>query len=110
MTVAEGGIRSPMVIAGPGIEGGRMVGAFTYVTDIMPTILEIAGIEHPTEIEGRQVEPMRGRSLTGILSGTTDAVYSGEDVIAGELPKCNTKFVSENVQMASQAVLPDYTK
>ncbi len=85
MTVAEGGIRSPLLIAGPGVEGGRVVTAFSYVTDIMPTILEMAGVEHPNEFEGRTVEPLRGRSLTGVLSGTSTGVYGATDLVGGEM-------------------------
>ena len=84
-TVAEGGIRSPMLVAGPGVAGGRTVSAFSYITDIMPTLLEMAGIDHPTEFEGRAVEPMRGHSLIGILSGASEEVYSANDLIAGEM-------------------------
>jgi arylsulfatase len=85
MTVAEGGIRSPLLVAGPGVEGGRTVAAFSYVTDIMPTILDIAGVEHPKEFEGRTVGPMRGRSLTGVLSGASSRVYDADDLMGGEL-------------------------
>lgn len=28
-------------------EGGRLVTAFSYVTDIMPNLLEMAGVERP---------------------------------------------------------------
>jgi arylsulfatase len=56
MTVAEGGTRSPLMIAGPGVKGGRQVDGFFYVTDIMPTILEMAGVEHPKEFQGRKID------------------------------------------------------
>jgi len=85
MTVSEGGIRSPLLIAGPGVKGGRTVKAFSYVTDIMPTILEFAGVEHPSEFEGRTVEPMHGRSLSGVLSGVSTKVYEADDLIGGEM-------------------------
>jgi arylsulfatase len=85
MTVAEGGIRTPLLVAGPGIRGGRQVDAFTYVTDVMPTILEMAGVEYPSGWRGRRVEPMRGRSIAGILSGTQDRVYTANDIVGGEM-------------------------
>ena len=85
MTVGEGGIRSPLLIAGPGIDSGRQVAAFAYVWDIMPTILEMVGIEHPGEFRGRKVEPMRGRSLEGLLTGTKKAVYNDTEFICGEM-------------------------
>jgi arylsulfatase len=85
MTVSEGGIRSPLLVTGPGVEGGRIVPAFSYVTDIMPTLLEMAGVEHPTEYEGSTVEPMRGRSLAGVLSGTSTEVYGADALVGGEM-------------------------
>jgi len=85
MTVGEGGIRCPLLIAGPGVEGGRQVDAFAYVWDLMPTILELAGIPHPGEYQGRQVERMRGRSLQGVLTGSTNTVYGENDFVGGEM-------------------------
>ncbi len=85
MTVGEGGIRSPLLIYGPGIKGGRQVGAFAYATDIMPTILELAGLDHPAEFRGRKIEPMRGRSMRGLLDGTKEAIYSSKEFVGGEM-------------------------
>jgi len=69
-TVGEGGIRSPMLIPGPGVKGGRQVDAFAYIWNIMPTILELADVPHPEKYQGRQVVAMRGKSLSGVLTGT----------------------------------------
>jgi arylsulfatase len=85
MTVGEGGIRVPLLIAGPGITAGQQSDAFAYVWDIMPTILEIAGVEYPTEFEGRNVEPMRGRSVFGLLNGTDQTIYGEDEFIGGEM-------------------------
>jgi len=67
------------------IKGQRQVGAFTYVTDIMPTMLEMAKLKHPKKYGGREVAPMRGRSITGILSGDVKEVYSPDESIGGEM-------------------------
>jgi arylsulfatase len=85
MTVAEGGIRVPMIIAGPEVKGGRQVKAFAYVWDIMPTILELTGIQHPKRYQGRQVERMRGKSLNGLLTGAAKVVYPANEFVGGEL-------------------------
>ena len=85
ITVGEGGIRTPLLIGGPGVKGGRQVNAFSYVWDVMPTILELTGIQHPKKYQGRQVERMRGKSLNGLLTGSTKAVYDAEDFVGGEL-------------------------
>ena len=85
MTVGEGGIRSPMIVTGPGVKGNRRVDAFTYVTDIMPTLLDLAGVEYPTRFNGVSVEPMRGRPLTGLLDGSREAIYAPDEFVAGEM-------------------------
>jgi len=85
LTVGEGGIRTPLIISGPGVEGARQIDSFAYVWDIMPTILEIAGVEHPEDFEGRSVEPMRGRSLVGVTFGSQAEPYSADALIGGEM-------------------------
>ena len=85
LTVGEGGIRTPLIMAGPGIKGIRQVDSFAYVTDIMPTILELAQLEHPLNYRGRNVEPMRGMSLAGVTSGTRQATYAKDAFIGGEM-------------------------
>jgi arylsulfatase len=67
---AEGGIRAPFLVKLPGEtpNAGTMSHSFFHVRDIMPTILEIAGIEHPREINGHRVVPMHGTSMND-LSG-----------------------------------------
>jgi arylsulfatase len=85
MTVSEGGIRTPMLVAGPGVRGDRQVNAFCYVTEIMPTLLELAGVEKPDMYKRKKVAPMRGRSMTGVLAGTSNSIYRDDEIIAGEL-------------------------
>jgi len=84
-TVSEGGIRSPLLIAGPGIQGGRRSDAFAYVTDLMPTLLEMATAQYPAEFEGRKIEPLRGRSLRALLDGSQEAIYGSDDFVGGEM-------------------------
>jgi len=105
MTVGEGGIRVPLVIAGPGVKGGRQVNSFSYVWDVMPTILELAGVSHPEQYQGRQVERMRGKSLKGVLNGTTQEVYAEEDFVGGEMQ--NGKWMRQGNYKAI-SVAPPY--
>ena len=54
--VAEGGIRSPLIMAGPGVEKpSTRSGAFSHVMDIAATILEASQTSHPgTSYKGRK--------------------------------------------------------
>jgi arylsulfatase len=85
MTVGEGGIRVPLLVSGPGINQGARSDAFTYVWDVLPTLLDAAGMEFPAEIQGRVVEAPRGRSMLGLLNGTQDALYGEEEFVGGEM-------------------------
>jgi len=85
ITSGEGGIRSPLIIAGPGVSNGRQIDAFVYITDIMPTILEMTKLKHPRKYAGREVVPMLGRSVEGVLSGKADMVYGPDDPVGGEM-------------------------
>lgn len=40
----------------------------------MPTISEPAGVDYPDGYEGRDIEPMRGRSMVGQLDGSRQTV------------------------------------
>jgi arylsulfatase len=85
LTPGEGGIRSPMIIEGPGVKGQRQVDTFAYITDIMPTMLEMAKLEHPEKYRGREVAPLRGRSMTGVLSGDETDLYSHDEPVGAEM-------------------------
>ena len=84
---AEGGIRAPLIVKlpGPMANAGTMNHSFVHVRDIMPTILQAAGIEPVTEIAGRSVHPIQGKSILEFLQGTTETPYPGADEVGYEL-------------------------
>ncbi|MEO1291524.1 MAG: arylsulfatase [Pseudomonadota bacterium] len=43
---SEGGLRVPLVIAGPGVEANGIQHAPVHVADLMPTLLDAAGVEY----------------------------------------------------------------
>ncbi|MGI9330626.1 MAG: arylsulfatase, partial [Gammaproteobacteria bacterium] len=59
--------------------------AFTYVWDIMPTILDIAEVEYPAELQGRELAAPRGRSMLGLLNGTKERIYDEQEFVGGEM-------------------------
>jgi arylsulfatase len=78
----QGGIRSPMIVRLPGemAGGGEWSRAFLHVTDILPTLLELAGASYPETRDGRPIERPIGRSMLPILSGARDDIRNGEGV------------------------------
>lgn len=57
-TTAEGGVRVPLVIAGPGFPQGQIHTTPTFITDIAPTMLELAGVAPPGDLDGRSLGPL----------------------------------------------------
>ena len=104
MTVGEGGIRTPLIISGPGILAGKTYRNFAYVTDIMPTILEMTGLKHPDTYQGNKVMPMSGKSLVPVLQGESESVYRNDEYVAGEMG--NGKWVRKGNYKAVMVVKP----
>jgi arylsulfatase len=73
----EGGIHVPAFASFPGrIAAGTRNDVIGTVMDVMPTFLELAGVQHPApNYQGRTVEPMQGRSLLPSLTGTGELRY-----------------------------------
>lgn len=66
---AEGGLRVPFVIAGPGIAPGTSIATPSFVTDVTPTLLDLAGVR----ADGGMA--MTGRTLRPVISGQVARAY-----------------------------------
>ena len=71
--------RVPLILAGPGLEAGRVADAHVPGVDLMPTVLELAGVDVGTVGEGHSLAPyLRGESYSrlvyaeGMLYGNTE--------------------------------------
>jgi arylsulfatase len=84
--MSEGGIRVPLIVAGPGVvRKGQIKQAFTHVMDIAPTLLEVAGASHPKKHQGRKVLPMLGKSMKPFLEGKKETVRNDSEAVGWEL-------------------------
>ena len=84
--VAEGGIREPLIISGPGVKRvGETHNVLTHVIDITPTILDIAGVKQPTTYKGRPILPPQGTSMVPFLAGKQDFVHPPTEPLAWAL-------------------------
>jgi arylsulfatase/uncharacterized sulfatase len=83
----EGGLRVPLIVAGvPDIRANAVSSAFTHVTDIAPTLLELAGIPQPDgQYQGKPVEKMIGHSLLPLLQGSAERTYPADQPVGYEL-------------------------
>jgi len=71
----EGGIRAPLIMAGPGIAPSR-IHSPAMVTDVTPTLMDM--IDLGPAVQG--YIPMTGRSLLPVINGETQSVYGDDDI------------------------------
>lgn len=76
----EGGIRVPLIMAGPGI-APQQVTSPAMITDITPTVLDWLEVD-PTASTGK---PITGRSLFPVLSGEAQSAYGPDEARAVEV-------------------------
>lgn len=76
----EGGIRVPLIMAGPGI-APRRIDSPAMVTDIAPTLLEWVDVD----TDALPGKAMTGRSLLPVLGGKAESVYRADEARAVEV-------------------------
>jgi len=74
----EGGIRVPLVAAGPGITASGIIDAPVHVADLLPTLLEAAGMPF-------NPDAFYGRSALSLLSGAADQTRDEDDAFGFEV-------------------------
>ncbi len=86
-SMAEGGVRAAAIAShGSLAEPGGISPAYLTMQDVMPTLLEIASVEHPGESYGnRPVLPLRGKSFLNHLRGAEDTVHGPTEAVGWEL-------------------------
>jgi arylsulfatase len=80
-SASEGGVRAPFIISYPkAILIGQRTEAFASVLDVVPTLLQFAGVKpSPTSV------PLSGRTMTSLLLGESQRVYPSDVSISQEL-------------------------
>ncbi len=78
-TMYEEPLKVPFLIRWPGVtEAGSASGDFVRLVDLMPTILEAAGVPVPEGIDGRSVRPVCGGTTPQDWPRSTYCEYAGE--------------------------------
>ena len=77
---------TPLVVRWPAVitQTGSLVPDVGHVIDVMPTCLDVAGGEYPTDFNGRKPLPLEGKSLAPILRGES---REDHDVLCWNLPQ-----------------------
>jgi arylsulfatase A-like enzyme len=83
----EGGLRVPLIVSGaPGMAADRTFSALAHVNDIVPTLLEVAGIQpHDGTYRGQNVERMAGHSMLPLMRGQAASIRPADEPLGYEL-------------------------
>ena len=93
----EGALRVPFIARLPGkIAPGTSTRTFGFVKDIVPTLLEIAGIENQAALEqDKEIHPPTGKSMWSALTGKSAVVHADTETIGYELAGSSAIFRGE---------------
>ncbi len=108
----EGGIRVPLIISGiSGIPAARkqsVQNSLTHVSDIVPTLLDLAGVQHPgTSYKGQTIYPLTGHSLLPIIQGKATRVRGPDEVLGYELSGNRAVFKGDYKLLSNLAPVGD---
>ena len=71
----ESSVRVPLVVRGPGFEGGNRVDRPVSLVDLPPTLLDAAGIDVPTSMVGNSVVGLVAAERSSDHPAWTDNVF-----------------------------------
>ena len=81
----EGGIRVSAFASGKGVVGNRIARGNLSVTDIAPTLLDLAGLTQPASFKGHAILPFEGHSLVPVLAEKAVEVRAPGEPVGTEL-------------------------
>ncbi len=66
-------VRVPFMVVGPGIPKGKKIDGRIYLQDVMPSTLELAGVDKPDHVQFKSVMPI----IEGKRERNYNAIYGG---------------------------------
>ena len=108
----EGGIRVPLIISGVPSkrkdDKPRIHHSLTHVNDIVPTLLDLAQVQHPgSSYKGQSIYPLSGHSLLPVISGNAIRVRSPDEILGYELSGNSALFKGDYKLVSNLAPVGD---
>ena len=66
-------VRVPLMVIGPNVPKNKKIDTPVYLQDIMPSTLELAGVENPKQVQFKSLMPL----VSGKSKSSYDAIYGG---------------------------------
>lgn len=88
----EGGVRTPLIVSGKNIPSGERTNSFCFITDIVPTILELVGMEPRSN---NLYAPITGKSLLPHIQDSDIPVYDENEGVGLEVANSSAYYLGE---------------
>jgi len=88
----EGGVRTPLIISGNKIPSGQRTNTFCFITDIVPTILELVGKEPRSN---KIYAPITGKSLLPHMQNSSIPVYNENEGVGLEVANSSAYYLGD---------------
>ncbi|REJ67207.1 MAG: iduronate sulfatase [Planctomycetota bacterium] len=76
----ETSMHAPLIVAAPGIEGGRQTAGLTEFIDIYPSLCQLAGLPLPEHLEGRSFVPLMREPERAWKAAAIGRYYGGDTI------------------------------
>ncbi|MBL7153031.1 MAG: sulfatase [Phycisphaerae bacterium] len=76
----ETSLHSPLIVSGPGIEGGIKSNALTEYLDIYPSLCELCGLPAPGHLEGKSFVPLLKKPNLAWKEAVYSRYFNGDSV------------------------------
>lgn len=104
----EGGIRVPLIISGVPTQANSIKHSLTHVSDVVPTLLDLAGVQHPgTSYKGQTIYPLTGHSLMPVIKGAATRVRGPDEILGYELSGNRAVFKGDYKLLSNLAPVGD---
>ncbi len=88
----EGGVRTPLIISGKNIPNEQRTNSFCFITDIVPTILELVGMEPRSN---KLYAPITGKSLLPHIQDLSIPVYDENEGVGLEVANSSAYYLGD---------------
>ncbi|MCK4294184.1 MAG: sulfatase-like hydrolase/transferase [Planctomycetes bacterium] len=82
-------VRVPLMVVGPGIRKDKKIDTPVYLQDIMPSTLQLAGVEKPDHVQFKSLMPL----IEGKAKESYDAIYGGYLTVARMVTQAGYKLL-----------------
>lgn len=101
-------VRIPLIIDGPGFEGGQEIPELTGIINVAPTLLEAVGVSVPSTWKGRSLLPLVNDTTAREAWPNKELIQISESMTARTIKTKDWTYCVADISGARKAASPSY--